>query len=108
MWKVDPTYNVAFGDPLVRITFDFEEQDRQLTKFMADKWEAILKEMGADPETSVVNNYSQMWDVENLFVVGASSFPQNAGYNSTGTVGALSYRAAEGILKYMEKGGSLI
>ena len=30
--------------------------------------------MGADPETSAVNNYSQMWDVENLFVVGASSY----------------------------------
>ncbi|MET0959777.1 MAG: GMC family oxidoreductase [Psychrobacillus psychrotolerans] len=135
---LDPTYNDAFGDPLVRITFDFEEQDRQLTKFLAEKCEAILKEMGADhvdvsgdlgpynvaeyqsthntggvimgadPETSAVNNYSQMWDVENLFVVGASSFPQNAGYNPTGTVGALSYRAAEGILKYMEKGGSLI
>lgn len=135
---LDPTYNDAFGDPLVRITFDFEEQDRQLTKYLAAKCEAILKEMGADhvdvsgdlgpynvaeyqsthntggvimgadPETSAVNNYSQMWDVENLFVVGASSFPQNAGYNPTGTVGALSYRAAEGILKYMEKGGSLI
>lgn len=135
---LDPVYKDAFGDPLVRITFDFEEQDRQLTKFMADKCEAILKEMGADhidtsrdlgpynvaeyqsthntggvimgadPETSAVNNYSQMWDVENLFVVGASSFPQNAGYNPTGTVGALSYRAAEGILQYMEKGGSLI
>ncbi|SDN59799.1 gluconate 2-dehydrogenase alpha chain [Psychrobacillus sp. OK028] len=135
---LDPVYKDAFGDPLVRITFDFEEQDRQLTKFMAEKCGEILKEMGAnhvdvsgdlgpynvaeyqsthntggvimgaDPETSAVNNYSQMWDVENLFVVGASSFPQNAGYNPTGTVGALSYRAAEGILKYMEKGGSLI
>lgn len=135
---LDPTYNDAFGDPLVRITFDFEEQDRQLTKYLAEKCEGILKEMGAnhvdvsgdlgpynvaeyqsthntggvimgaDPETSAVNNYSQMWDVENLFVVGASSFPQNAGYNPTGTVGALSYRAAEGILKYMEQGGSLI
>lgn len=135
---LDPVYKDAFGDPLVRITFDFEEQDRQLTKYLADKCEGILKEMGADhidtsrdlgpynvaeyqsthntggvimgadPETSAVNNYSQMWDVENLFVVGASSFPQNAGYNPTGTVGALSYRAAEGILKYMEKGGSLI
>ncbi|WP_419957608.1 GMC family oxidoreductase [Psychrobacillus psychrotolerans] len=135
---LDPTYNDAFGDPLVRITFDFEEQDRQLTKYLAEKCEGILKEMGAnhvdvsgdlgpynvaeyqsthntggvimgaDPETSAVNNYSQMWDVENLFVVGASSFPQNAGYNPTGTVGALSYRAAEGILKYMKKGGSLI
>ncbi len=49
-----------------------------------------------------------MWDCDNLFVVGASSFPQNAGYNPTGTVGALSYRAAEGILKYMETGGDYI
>jgi len=135
---LDPTYKDSFGDPLVRITFDFEDQDRALTKFLAEKCEAILKEMGADhidtskelgpynvaeyqsthntggvimgadPETSAVNNYSQMWDVDNLFVVGASSFPQNAGYNPTGTVGALSYRAAEGILEYFEKGGQLI
>jgi gluconate 2-dehydrogenase alpha chain len=135
---LDPTYKDSFGDPLVRITFDFEDQDRALTKFLAEKCESILKEMGADhidtskelgpynvaeyqsthntggvimgadPETSAVNNYSQMWDVDNLFVVGASSFPQNAGYNPTGTVGALSYRAAEGILAFFEKGGQLV
>ena len=51
---------------------------------------------------------SKIWDVDNLFVVGASSFPQNAGYNPTGTVGALSYRAAEGILEFMKNGGQLI
>ncbi|MGX9135774.1 GMC family oxidoreductase [Rummeliibacillus sp. JY-2-4R] len=135
---LDPVYKDDFGDPLARITFDFEEQDRQLTKYLAEQCEKILKEMGADhidtnkdlgpydiaeyqsthntggvimggdPETSAVNNYSQMWDVDNLFVVGASSFPQNAGYNPTGTVGALSYRAAEGILSYMKNGGQLI
>jgi gluconate 2-dehydrogenase alpha chain len=48
-----------------------------------------------------------MWDVDNLFVVGASAFAHNSGYNPTGTVGALSYRAAEGILKYHKSGGSL-
>ena len=37
---------------------------------------------------------------QNVFVVGACNFPQNAGFNPTGTVGALAYRAAEGILKY--------
>ena len=56
--------------------------------------------MGADPATSVVNSYLQMWDAPNVFVVGACNFPQNAGFNPTGTVGALAYRAAEGILKY--------
>ena len=53
--------------------------------------------MGADPSTSVVNNYLQMWDFANVFVVGACNFPQNAGFNPTGTVGALAYRAAEGV-----------
>lgn len=45
--------------------------------------------MGADPRTSVLNRYCQSWDVPNVFVSGASAFPQNAGYNPTGTVGAL-------------------
>lgn len=134
---LDPTYKDSFGDPLVRMTFDFEEQDRELAKFTAKKAKEILQEMGADhvdameelgpyeittyqsthntggvimgadPNTSAVNNYLQMWDMENLFVVGASAFAHNSGYNPTGTVGALSYRAAEGILKYHKKGGML-
>jgi choline dehydrogenase-like flavoprotein len=53
--------------------------------------------IGADPATSAANNYLQMWDAPNVFVVGACNFPQNAGFNPTGTVGALAYRAAEGI-----------
>ncbi|MCI6988583.1 MAG: hypothetical protein MR902_03310, partial [Campylobacter sp.] len=41
-------------------------------------------------------------DVKNLFVVGASSFLHNSGFNPTDTVGALSFRCAEGILKYFK------
>jgi gluconate 2-dehydrogenase alpha chain len=63
--------------------------------------------MGADPASSAVNSYLQMWEAPNVFVVGACNFPQNAGFNPTGTVGALSYRAAEGILKY-HKSGALV
>ena len=47
-------------------------------------------------------------DAPNVFVVGACNFPQNAGFNPTGTVGALAYRAAEGVLKYHKSGGSLV
>ncbi|HTQ74113.1 MAG TPA: GMC oxidoreductase, partial [Burkholderiales bacterium] len=47
----------------------------------------------------------QSWDVHNLFVVGAGNFPQNAGFNPTGTVGALAYRAADGIAQFHKKGG---
>ena len=51
--------------------------------------------MGADPKTSAINRYLQSWDVSNVFVMGASSFPQNAAVNPTGTVCALAYWAAE-------------
>ena len=53
--------------------------------------------MGADPKTSVVNRYLQAWDAHNLFVQGASVFPQQHGYNPTGTVGALAYWSANAI-----------
>jgi gluconate 2-dehydrogenase alpha chain len=135
---LDPTYKDEFGDPLVRITYDFEEQDRQLAKFLSDRCVEIMQEMGADkvegldelgpyeistyqsthntggvimgadPETSAVNPWLQMWDMENLFVVGAVNFAHNGGYNPNGTVGALAYRAAEGILNYSKKGGLLV
>lgn len=63
--------------------------------------------MGDDPDTSAVNTYSQMWEMENLFVVGGSSFPHNSNYNPTVTIGAFAYRAAEGMEKYLKNGGQL-
>ena len=53
--------------------------------------------MGADPATSVVNKYLQSWDVNNVFVVGGSAFPQNASHHPTGTIGALACWAADAI-----------
>ncbi len=47
--------------------------------------------MGDSPRNSVVNRYLQSWDLHNLFVIGSANFPQNPGYNPTGTVGALAY-----------------
>lgn len=44
---LDPTYKDTFGDPLLRMTFDFEKQDQQLAKFTSKKASGILKEMGA-------------------------------------------------------------
>lgn len=134
---LDPTYKDEYGVPLIRLTYDFTDQDRALFKFISKKCAEILEQMdtervetgtlsdhfdiaphqndhitggtimGDNPDTSVVNNFLQMWDVDNLFVIGASNFPHNSGYNPTGTVGALSYRAAEGIQTYLEKGGQL-
>ncbi|TFB25086.1 GMC family oxidoreductase [Filobacillus milosensis] len=132
---LDPTYKDFYGNPLLRLTYDFTDQDRKLHKHITKVCGEIMSEMGADtveeaeisehysivpyqtthntggvimgadPETSAVNNYLQMWDSESLFVVGASAFAHNGGYNPTGTVGALAYRSAEGIKKYLEQGG---
>ena len=52
--------------------------------------------MGDNPTDSVVNKYLQIWDVPNVFSMGAGAFPQNAGYNPTGTVAALAYHSAAG------------
>ena len=65
--------------------------------------------MGANPKTSAVNRYLQSWDVPNLFVTGATAFPQNAGYNPTGTVGALAYWTADAIRnRYLKNPGPLV
>jgi gluconate 2-dehydrogenase alpha chain len=50
--------------------------------------------MGTTPETSVVNPYLQHWQIPNLWVVGASAFPQ-AETQPTLTIAALSYWAAD-------------
>ncbi|MBV9456608.1 MAG: GMC family oxidoreductase [Bradyrhizobium sp.] len=136
---LDSTYKDRFGRPLMRITMDFKDNEIKQNKFLTDKFAEIIKAMGAekldvvyrkapydittyqtthlnggavmgaDPNTSVINRYLQSWDVSNLFVLGASAFPQNAGYNPTGTVGALAFWAADAIRsKYLKNPGRLV
>jgi len=134
---LDPEYKDAYGMPLLRMTFDYTDHDKEMVKYVAKITRQIGEElgadhletseeqgpfnvnkdtnthntggviMGADPQTSAVNSYLQMWEAENVFVVGASAFPHNSSFNPTGTLGALSYRAAEGIQKYLQQGGIL-
>ena len=59
--------------------------------------------MGADRETSVVSPQLQCWDASNLFISGASVFPQNSGYNPTGPVGALGLRLGDTLARYLER-----
>jgi gluconate 2-dehydrogenase alpha chain len=64
---------------------------------------------GDTPRNSVVNRYMQSWDVPNLFVVGASAFPQLSCFNPTGHLGALSYWAADAIKnQYLKNPGPLV
>jgi gluconate 2-dehydrogenase alpha chain len=65
--------------------------------------------MGTDPRTSVINRYLQNWEASNLFVMGGAAFPQNPGYNPTGTIAALAYWSADSITKqYLKSPGPLM
>ena len=135
---LDPTYTNAYGQPLLRMTFDYGKHEHGFSAFIMAKYEALAKALGAkhytltplaarysvvpyqsthncggavmgtDPATSAVNTYMQVWGTPNLFVMGASAFPQNAGYNPTGTVAALAYRTADAVVnRYVKSPGLL-
>ncbi len=64
--------------------------------------------MGTSPEQSVVNPWLQHWRMPNLWVAGASAFPQNASGNPTLTVLALAYRSADALIdRYLKRPGAL-
>jgi gluconate 2-dehydrogenase alpha chain len=136
---LDPTYTDKFGDPLLRFTLDWTEHEHRQRAFSDEIARKIAPAMGAkvddtppargrynvinyqtthiqggaimgdSPASSVVNRYLQHWDVSNLWVVGASAFPQNASHNPTLTVLALTYFAAEGIIgRYLKNPGKLV
>jgi gluconate 2-dehydrogenase alpha chain len=137
---LDPTYKDALGRPLIRLSYNFHDNDYKLAEYMAGVIGKIARAMnptvmsqpaarrgsynvvpyqsthntggtmmGADPAASVVNRYLQSWDADNLFVMGASVFPQNQSYNPTGVVGALAYWSANAITtQYLKRPGPLI
>jgi gluconate 2-dehydrogenase alpha chain len=136
---LDPTYRDIHGRPLMRMTFDYTDNEHKMSDYLTDRAADIAKAMspreinahkregrysivpyqtthntggvimGSDPASSAVNRYLQSWDVDNLFVMGACAFPQNAGYNPTGTVAALAYHAADAIVgQYLKNPGPLV
>ncbi|MES3677434.1 GMC family oxidoreductase [Halomonas elongata] len=138
---LDPNYTDDHGRPLMRMTFDWKDNDVRMTQFMKQKIETLSQAlrpddyrlsfkdfdshydvrpyqtthnvggaiMGTDPSSSVLNRYLQSWDVHNVFVMGASAFPQNLQYNPTGLVGGLTYWAAKAIREqYLPNPGPLV
>ena len=51
--------------------------------------------MGVDPAASVVNEWGQTHDVDNLFIIDGSVFVTGAAVNPTPTIQALALRTAE-------------
>lgn len=135
---LDPVYTDAYGQPLVRMTFDTRENEQRVSAFGTNKAAEIARAMGAtilgpaspkkppfdarvyqsthitggtimgdNPATSVVSPRLQHWDAENLFVVGASVYPHNSGYNPTGPMAALALRLGDDLIRYLARPGHL-
>ena len=136
---LDPTYKDALGRPLLRLTYNGTDNDHTMSRYLLVKLEEIVKAMnpthyemhprpknftivpyqsthntggtmmGTDPKSSVVNRYLQAWDAPQPVHQGASVFPQQHGYNPTGTVGALAYWSANAITsQYLKNPGPLV
>jgi gluconate 2-dehydrogenase alpha chain len=135
---LDPTYKDGVGDPLLRLTLNWRDNERRICEFATQKAVEIARAMGAkeispapplahydatryqsshvqggaimgaSPEHSVVNPYLQHWQIDNLFVVGASAFPQNGSANPTLTMLTLASRTADAIVeRYLKAPGPL-
>jgi len=129
---LDPTYRDVYGAPLLRVTFDWRDNEQRMSEYTTGKALELAKAsgativgpaaprkspydtrayqtthitggtpMGADPKASAVSPHLQHWDAQNLFVVGASTYPQNSGYNPTGPLGALSLRLGDDLDRYI-------
>ena len=136
---LDPTYKDAIGRPLLRMTYNGTDNDHKMSRHLLSKLETVVKAMnptsyslrprpknftivpyqsthntggtpmGTNPANSVANRFGQSWEAHNLFITGASLFPQQHGYNPTGPVGALAYWTADKIIKdYMKNPGPLV
>ncbi len=59
--------------------------------------------MGSDPTKSVVNEFEQLHDVDNVFVVDAGPFVSQADKNPTWTIMALAWRTSDFIIQELKK-----
>lgn len=118
--QVDPRVKDDWGIPVARLSGSNHPHTLEVARFLAAKSEAWLKEAGAittwqkaprvglsggqhqagtcrmgnDPKTSVVNQYCQVHDIDNLFVVDGSVHVTNGGFNPVLTIMANAYRAS--------------
>jgi len=131
---LDPTYTDSFGLPLLRMTFDWRENETRMSQYLTARMVDIANTVGADivgpavprkapfdtrqyqtthitggtimgtdPGTSVVSPHLQHWDAQNLFIVGASVYPHNSGYNPTGPLAALALRAGDDMISFVQR-----
>lgn len=109
-----------YGVPICEVVHAYDDDARALYTAAEQQGQAIMRAagaqevwtgaratahimggtvMGRDPRTSVVNQYGQTHDVENLFVSTPGVFPTGAAVNPTFTQVAWTLRSAEWLVR---------
>jgi choline dehydrogenase-like flavoprotein len=123
---IDPHVVDAYGIPVVRIDMRMSDSDQAMMRDGAEqaaemleasggtdiritwapRWashEVGIARMGADPKTSVLNQFQQTHDVKNLFVVDGASMPSVGYVNPTLTMMALTVRSCDYLLTRLKQ-----
>ena len=130
---LDPKVKDPWGQPALRITHDWDDNDRKAALWNNQIKHGIAREMGAtktweapllppyhvtthemgthamgeNPNDSVVDRYCRSHEVPNLFLVGGGVFPTYNGYNPTLTIQTIALWAANHIKQETQNGGVL-
>ncbi len=127
---LDPKVKDKWGIPALRFHYQFGDNEKKMAedmvvtareifeeagievistrdKYLPEGWsihELGTSRMGADPKTSVVNQFQQSHDVKNLFVVDGSTHVSAACQNPTWTIMALAWRSCDYLAEQLQKG----
>ncbi|MGE0884415.1 MAG: GMC family oxidoreductase [Blastocatellales bacterium] len=127
--ELDPNVKDKWGIPVLKINHPLDDNSRAMFKYIRQTYEEIFTaakavdvqlpdepdvaghsihemgtvHMGADPKTSVLNQFNQSWDVKNLFVVDGAAFASGTHKNPTLMIMALAWRSAEYMLEEMNR-----
>lgn len=128
---LDETRTDRYGVPLMKVSVEFGDNEQKMRHHMYDTAEEILHtagaeifpfdratndtpgsaihehgtcRMGADPKSSVLNEFNQMHEVDNLFVVDGAAFTNASEKNPTLSILALSWRATDYLAEEMRQG----
>ncbi len=127
---LDPQIKDKWGVPVLRFHYRFGDNEHAMAKDMVDSAREMFEQagieivnaresvdlegwsihemgtsrMGSDPKTSVVNQFQQAHDVNNLFVVDGSTHVNASCQNPTWTIMALAWRSCDHLAEELGKG----
>jgi choline dehydrogenase-like flavoprotein len=127
---LDKTQKDRWGQPIIRITFDYHDNEKKMAKDVVTSAQEMLHvtgfknirtyehfrtpgsaihemgtaRMGHDPKTSVLNAWNQLHDCPNIFVTDGSCMTSSGSQNPSLTYMALTARACDFAVSQLKKG----